>query len=194
MMVDVLSRNWWVLALRGALAILFGIVLLLFPPLVIQTMVLFFGAYAFVDGIFAVWTAFQNRGKERWWVGLLEGILGIVAGIVVFLYPSFATITAVFFVLYIIAFWAITTGIMQIWSAIQLRKEIQGEFWLGLSGLLSVIFGIFLILAPGAGVLAVVTIIAAYSIIFGAMLLFLAFRVRGMGGQNQTGSQTRQPV
>jgi uncharacterized membrane protein HdeD (DUF308 family) len=190
-MVEVLSRNWWVLVLRGALAIVFGVLLLIAPPLVVQTIVLFFGAYAFVDGIFAVWTAVQNRGRERWWVSLLEGVLGIVAGIVVFLYPAFATITAVFFVLYIIAFWAVTTGLMQIWSAIQLRKEIEGEFWLGLGGLLSVVFGVLLILFPGSGVLTVLTIIAVYSFIFGAMMILLGFRLRGMQDK-KPGTPTRQ--
>jgi uncharacterized membrane protein HdeD (DUF308 family) len=191
-----LSKNWWVLALRGVIAILFGIALLLLPPAVITTMVLFFGAYALVDGVAAIFTAFQNRTQPRWWVTLLEGIIGVIAGILVFAYPLFATISAVYFVLYIVAFWSIFTGVMQIAQAIQLRKEIEGEFWLGLSGLLSVLFGIFLILAPGAGILALLTIVAAYSIVFGVMLLILAFRVRGMGdqGQTHTGTGTRQPV
>jgi uncharacterized membrane protein HdeD (DUF308 family) len=159
-------------------------------------MVLFFGAYALVDGVGNIFTAFQNRTQPRWWVTLLEGIFGVIAGILVFAYPLFATISAVYFVLYIIAFWSITTGVMQIVQAIQLRKEIEGEFWLGLSGLLSVIFGIFLVLAPGAGILALLTIVAAYSIAFGVMLIILAFRVRGMGdqGQSHTGTGTRQPV
>jgi uncharacterized membrane protein HdeD (DUF308 family) len=195
-MLTMLSKNWWVLALRGVIAILFGIALLLFPPAVITTMVLFFGAYALVDGVSAIFTAFQHRTQPRWWVTLLEGIISVIAGILVFAYPLFATISAAFFVLYIIAFWSITTGIMQIAQAIQLRKEIEGEFWLGLSGALSVIFGIFLIIDPRTGILALLTIVAAYSIVFGVMLVILAFRVRGMGDQGQTHSSTgtRQPV
>ena len=195
-MLTMLSKNWWMVALRGVISIVFGILLLLAPPLVITTMVLFFGAYALVDGVAAIVTAIQNRNQERWWYTLLEGIIGVIAGILVFAYPLFATITAVYFVLYIVAFWAILGGIFQIMQAIELRKEIEGEIWLGLSGLLSVLFGVFLIFAPGAGILALLTIIAAYAIAFGVMLIILAFRLRGHGsqGQAQSGSGTRQPV
>lgn len=195
-MLTMLSKNWWVLALRGVIAILFGIALLLFPPAVITTMVLFFGAYALVDGVGNIYTAFQNRTQPRWWVTLLEGIIGVIAGILVFAYPLFAAISAAYFVLYVIAFWSVSTGIMQVVQAVQLRKEIEGEFWLGLSGLLSVLFGIFLILRPESGILALLTVVSIYSIIFGVMLIILAFRVRGMGDQGQmhTGTGTRQPV
>jgi uncharacterized membrane protein HdeD (DUF308 family) len=196
-MLTMLSKNWWVVALRGVIAILFGLALLLFPPVVITTMVLFFGAYAFVDGIAGIYTAIQNRTQPRWWVTLLEGIIGVVAGVLVFMYPAFATMSAALFVLYIVAFWSIFTGITEIMAAVQLRKEIEGEFWLGLSGLLSVIFGIFLILAPGAGILTLVTIVAAYAIVFGVFLLLLAFRLRGHNNQSHTtptSTSTRQPV
>lgn len=195
-MLTMLSKNWWMVALRGVISILFGILLLLAPPLVITTMVLFFGAYALVDGVAAIITAIQNRNQERWWYTLLEGIIGVIAGILVFAYPLFATITAVYFVLYIVAFWAILGGIFQIMQAIELRKEIEGEIWLGLSGLLSLLFGVFLIFAPGAGILALLTIIAAYAVAFGVMLIILAFRLRGHGSQGQThsGTGTRQPV
>jgi len=195
-MLTMLSKNWWLVALRGVIAVLFGIALLLFPPLVVTTMVLFFGAYALVDGVAAIFTAFQHRTQPRWWVTLLEGIISVIAGILVFAYPLFATISAVFFVLYIIAFWAIVTGIMEIVQAIQLRKEIEGEFWLGLSGLLSLLFGIFLILRPENGIMALLTIVAVFAIAFGVMLIFLAFRVRRMSDQNQpqSGGGTRQAV
>jgi uncharacterized membrane protein HdeD (DUF308 family) len=196
-MLTMLSENWWMVALRGVLAILFGILLLLFPPLVITSMVLLFGAYALIDGVAAIYTAFRHRTQPRWWVTLLEGIIGVIAGILVFAFPLFATISATLFVLYIVAFWAIFTGVMEIIAAIELRKEIQGEFWLGLGGALSVLFGLFLLIGPpAAGVLALVTIIAAYSIVFGVMMLFLAFRLRSHGGQAhpQSGTGTRQPV
>lgn len=191
-MLDMLAKNWRLVALRGVLSIIFGIALLLFPPLVITTMVLFFGAYAFIDGLTAITTAVLHRTQPRWWLLLLEGVIGVVAGVLVFLYPTFAAINAVFFVLYIVAFWSIFTGVTQIVQAIQLRKEIEGEFWLGLSGALSVVFGIFLVIAPGPGVLALITIIAAYAIVFGVMLLFLAFRLRGHSGQSTTASSTTQ--
>ncbi|MEO8608014.1 MAG: HdeD family acid-resistance protein [Chloroflexota bacterium] len=189
-MLTMLAKNWWVVALRGVIAILFGIALLVAPPIVITTMVLFFGAYALIDGIGAIFTAVQHRTQPRWWLLLLEGIIGVVAGILVFMYPTFAAINAVFFVLYIVAFWSIFTGVTEIMQAIQLRKEIEGEFWLGLSGALSVLFGIFLLIAPGTGILALITIVAAYAIVFGVFLLFLAFRLRGHSGQTSSTSST----
>jgi len=194
-MLTMLSKNWWIVALRGVLSIVFGILLIVAPPLVITTMVLFFGAYALVDGIASLMMSIQHRNQERWWLPAVLGILGIIAGILVFAYPVFATISAVFFVLYIVAFWAILGGIFEIMQAIELRKEIEGEFWLGLSGLLSVLFGVFLIFAPGAGILALLTIIAAYAIVYGVMLIVLAFRLRGMTSQGQQpGGPTRQAV
>ena len=192
-MLTMLAKNWWVVALRGVIAILFGLALLVAPPLVITTMVLFFGAYALIDGVGAIFTAIQHRTEKRWWLLLLEGIIGVVAGVLVFMYPTFATINAVFFVLYIVAFWSIFTGVTEIMQAIELRKQIEGEFWLGLSGALSVLFGIFLLIAPGTGILALITIVAAYAIVFGAMLVILAFRLRSHSGQSHsTPSSTTQ--
>src|SRR5690348_15854359 len=197
-MLTMLSKNWWVVALRGVIAILFGLALLLFPPVVITTMVLFFGAYAFVDGIAGIYTAIQHRTQPRWWLTLLEGIIGVIAGILVFMYPAFATMSAALFVLYIVAFWSIFIGITEIMAAIQLRKEIEGEFWLGLSGVLSLVFGILLlVMNPANGILAIVTIVAAYAIVFGVSMLFLAFRLRAHNDQSHTtptSTSTRQPV
>jgi uncharacterized membrane protein HdeD (DUF308 family) len=188
-MANLLARNWWALALRGVLAIIFGVLVLLMPPgAVIQSFVLLFGAYALVDGVFAIISAVQHRTERNWWVHLLEGIVGVLAGILVFAYPVFSTITATFFVLYIVAFWAILTGIMEIWAAIELRRVITNEFWLGLGGLLSIIFGLVLIFGnPANGILTLLLLVAIYSIAFGVTLLILAFRLRGMGGSsNQT--------
>ena len=142
-MLTLLSRNWWLVALRGVFAILFGLLTLVFPTIALSSLVLLFGAYAIVDGVAAVWSSIQHRSEQGWWIHLLEGVVSIVAGLVTFAYP---VITAVI-LLYVIALWAIMTGIFEIWAAIQLRKEITGEFWMGLGGLLSVIFGIALIVA-----------------------------------------------
>jgi uncharacterized membrane protein HdeD (DUF308 family) len=193
-MLTMMFENWWVILLRGILAIILGALLILFPGITIQSLVLVFGAYALIDGIGTLWTAIRYRGQPRWWVHLLQGILGIIAGILVFLYPAFATISAVFFVLYIIAFWAIFTGVMEIIAAIQLRKEIEGEFWMALGGVLSILFGALLIFFPGAGILTLVTVMAAYEIVFGITLILLAFRVRNAQGQAGSTTQTRQPV
>ncbi|MBK8616399.1 MAG: HdeD family acid-resistance protein [Anaerolineales bacterium] len=173
-MLTQLTRNWWVVALRGVVAILYGVLALVWPRLTIEILVLFFGAYMFVDGVFAIIAAFTNRsGYDRWWVLLLEGLVGIALGSITFLRPG---LTA-FALLYLIAFWAMMTGVLEIVAAIRLRKEIQGEWMLALSGVISFILGILLLLFPAAGVLTVAWMIGWYAILFGAMLLGLGWRL-----------------
>jgi uncharacterized membrane protein HdeD (DUF308 family) len=186
-MLTLLSRNWWLVALRGVIAILFGVLTLLFPGIALSSLVLLFGAYAIIDGLATVWSSIQHRTEQGWWIHLLEGIVSVIAGIIAFIYPG---ITALI-LLYVIAIWAIITGIFEIWAAIQLRKEITGEFWLGLSGLLSVIFGIVLIANPGPGILAVLWIVSIYAIAFGVFLIMLAFRLRSHGSGTTTHNPTR---
>ena len=173
-MLTMLSRNWWLVALRGVIAILFGILVLVYPGIALQSFIIVFAVYAVIDGVAAAWAAIQHRTEQNWWILLLEGIISVIAGIVAFVYPG-ATALAI---LYVIAVWAILTGALEIWAAIQLRKEIEGEFWLGLSGILSILFGILLIVAPGAGILAVLTIVGIYAIAFGVFLIMLALRLR----------------
>jgi uncharacterized membrane protein HdeD (DUF308 family) len=181
-MLTLLSRNWWLVALRGVIAILFGLLTLLYPTIALGSLVLLFGAYAIVDGVAAVWSSFQHRAEQGWWTHMLEGVVSVIAGIVAFVYP---VMTAVI-LLYVVAIWAIMTGIFEIWAAIQLRKEITGEFWMGLSGLLSVIFGIVLIANPGPGIFAVLWIVSIYAIAFGVFLVMLAFRLRSHTTQTPT--------
>ncbi len=181
-MLTLLAKNWWLVALRGVAAILFGLLAILFPGLALQTFVLLFAAYALVDGVATIIAAVRHRDQPNWWVHLLEGIVSVIAGILAVIFPGLTALV----LLYIIALWAIVTGVLEIWAAIQLRKEIEGEFWMGLSGALSILFGVILILAPGTGILAVLTIVAVYAIVFGLMLIMLAFRLRGM--KDQTGS------
>mgnify|MGYP002336077188 CR=1 FL=1 len=189
-MLSSVSKNWWVFVLRGIFAIIFGILVLVFPGIALVTFVLYFAAYALVDGVFTIWSAIQRRDRENWWVHLLEGIVSIIAGIVAFLFPGITALT----LLYVIAAWAIVTGVLEIWAAIQLRKEIEGEFWLGLGGLLSIIFGILLIVFPGSGALAVLTLIAAYSIVFGVMMILLGFRLRSATPTGTTSDRASSPV
>jgi uncharacterized membrane protein HdeD (DUF308 family) len=174
MMVS-LSHNWWALAIRGVAAIIFGVLAFVWPGITLTALVLLFGAYAITDGIFAIIAAVNASGKaRRWWLLLLEGILSIVAGVLTFILPG---ITALF-LLYLIAFWAIVTGVFAIGTAIRLRKEITGEWLMALSGVASVLFGFLLLLFPGAGALALIWWIGAYAVVFGALLLGLAFRLR----------------
>ena len=176
--VDSLTRNWWVVLIRGIAGILFGIVTVLAPGLSLTALVLLFGAYAFADGVLAMITGIRARGEvERWWVMVLEGIIGIAAGLATLIWPG---ITAVV-LLIIIATWAIITGIFEIAAAIRLRKVIKGEWLLGLTGVASIAFGVMLIFFPAAGALAFVLWIGAFALVFGALLVALAFRLRSWG-------------
>ena len=175
-MVTVLARNWWVLALRGFFDVLFGIAAFVIPGITLVALVFLYGAFAMVDGIFALTAVLVGRtpGGRPWWSLLLEGILGIAVGILTFAWPGITALA----LLYLIAAWALVTGILEITAAIRLRKEIQGEWLLALAGILSVLFALMLVANPGAGALAVVWIIGAYAIAFGVVLLVLAFRLR----------------
>jgi uncharacterized membrane protein HdeD (DUF308 family) len=186
-MLQVMSRNWWMVLIQGIAAVLFGIAILFtWPGLVLNTMVLVFAVYAFVDGIFAVINAIQHRNTPRWWVMLLEGAIGILAGIGAFLFPGGAVLT----LLYIVAFWAVFTGLTQVVTAIQLRKEIDNEWMLILSGIVSIIFGFLIVFFPGAAILSILTILGILAIIWGVMLVILAFRLRNAGRSSTTGSAT----
>jgi len=186
-MLGVMTRNWWTLIVRGILAILFGILVLLQPGIALTSLILLWGAYAIIDGVMGVFVAIRHRSDyPQWWVTLLEGIVGILAGVAAIIWPGLTALV----MLFLIAGWAIMTGILEIIAAIQLRKEIEGEFWLGLGGLLSVIFGVLLILFPGAGILTLLGLVGIYSIVFGAFLIMLGFGVRSM--TTQTGTPTRR--
>jgi uncharacterized membrane protein HdeD (DUF308 family) len=171
-MLHTLARNWWALALRGLVAVLFGLLTFLLPGITLVTLVLLFGAYALVDGVFNVIAFF--RVASHHWAFLIEGVVGIIAGILTFAWPAITAIV----LLYLIAFWAIFTGVLEIVAGIRLRKAITNEWLLILMGVLSLLFGVFILFAPGAGALAIVLWIGAYALAFGVFLLALAFRLR----------------
>jgi uncharacterized membrane protein HdeD (DUF308 family) len=176
-MLTQFSRNWWLVALRGVVAILFGILAFVWPGITITVLVLLFGAYALVDGLFAVFVALTNNaGERRWWV-LLEGLVGIAVGVLAFLWPAAMAIS----LLFLIAAWAIFTGVLEILAAIELRREISDEWLLILSGIASVIFGVLIVLFPGAGALSVIWLIAVYAVVFGVLLVALSLRLRSLG-------------
>ena len=174
--LPLLSRNWWALALRGLAAILFGVLAFAWPGITLFVLIIFFGAYMLVDGIFAIVAAVRAAGEEaRWWLLLLEGILGVVVGLVTFFWPGLTALA----LLYLIAAWAIVTGIMEIAAAIRLRRELVGEWALILGGALSVLFGVLLVVIPArAGLLSLTWLIGAYAVVFGVLQVVLAFRVR----------------
>jgi uncharacterized membrane protein HdeD (DUF308 family) len=170
-----LARNWWALAIRGAAGIIFGILAFIMPGITLVTLILLFGAYAIIDGIFGLVAAFRGRAAEQpWWWLALEGLVSIGAGIVTFAWPGLTALVLV----YVIAVWAVITGVLEIVAAIRLRQEISNEWWLVAGGVISVLFGVLLMAAPGTGALALVFWIGAYAVIFGALLVGLAFRLR----------------
>ncbi len=179
-----LSRFWWLLLLRGVLAILFGIAAFAWPGLTFFTLVMLFAAYAFVDGIFDVVHAVSHRKEiDYWWLLLVEGLFGIVFGVLAFRLPVLtAEIGGVIAAMYIAA-WAIVTGAMRIAQAIRLRNEIEGEWLLGACGVLSILFGLWVMARPGAGILAMLYLVACWSILLGVMLIVFAVKARRLGGE-----------
>jgi uncharacterized membrane protein HdeD (DUF308 family) len=176
-MIATMARNWWLLAIRGVAAILFGIAAWLWPGLTLTVLVLLFGAYALIDGISAIVAGFTARKEqERWWMMILVGLAGIIVGILTFIWPGKTALI----LLYFIAAWAILSGIFQVAAAIRLRHEIEGEWMLIVAGIASVLFGLLLFLFPGAGALTVTWMIGIYAVIFGILMLVLAFRLRGL--------------
>jgi uncharacterized membrane protein HdeD (DUF308 family) len=176
-LINELANNWGWIALRGAAAIIFGILAFAWPGITLLVLTLFWGAYALIDGVLALVGAFRmkDRGKPIWPL-VLVGVLGIVAGILAFVWPGMTALVLLMF----IAAWAIVTGILQIIVAIRIRKAIDNEWLLILSGAVSVIFGALMVWSPGAGAVAVVWVIAAYATFFGILLVALGFRLRGL--------------
>lgn len=173
----ILSRNWWVFLLRGILAVIFGILAFIWPGTTLLTLIILFGAYALVDGIFAIIAGVAGYGTtERWWAEVIEGVLGMVIGLMTLLWPGATALV----VLYFIAAWAIVTGILEIAAAIQMRRYISGEWLLFLSGAVSVLFGVLLFIFPEAGALSLIAFIGAFAILFGSLLIVLALRLRSL--------------
>lgn len=172
-MLHSLATNWWALALRGLVAVLFGLLTFFLPGITLVTLVLLFGAYALVDGVFNVIGFFRVAAHQ--WALLIEGVVGIIAGVVTFAWPQITAIV----LLYVIAFWAIFTGVFEIIAGVRLRKAITNEWLLIVMGVLSLLFGVVILFAPGLGALAIVLWIGAYALVFGIILLALAFRLRG---------------
>jgi uncharacterized membrane protein HdeD (DUF308 family) len=169
------SRHWWAFVLRGVAAVVFGVLAFAWPGLTLAVLVLFWGAYALVDGVLALVGAVRTQNDHRWGLAV-EGVVGVGAGVVTFLYPGLTALVLV----YIIAVWALITGALEIYAAYRLRRVVQNELWLVLGGIASLLFGIALLAAPGAGAIALVWLIAAYAVIFGVLMIGLGMRLRGM--------------
>ncbi len=189
-MVKVLTRSWWALALGGVAAVLFGILAFIWPNIALIVLVALFGAYALVDGIFSIVVAAEGAAHHQSWIWpALLGVAGIAAGIITFIRPGITALA----LLYVIAAWAIVTGVLEIVTAIYLRREMTNEWLLILAGALSVLFGVLLIvIGPPAGLLTLVWLIATYAIIVGVLRIGLAFRLHGLQ-QQLTGSAGPSP-
>jgi len=176
--VDTLRRNWWLLALRGLAAVIFGVLAFAWPGATLITLVWLFGAFALVNGILSLAVAVKApRGYPRFGSLILGGLLGILAGLLAFVMPG---ITALGLVI-LIASWAMLTGILEVIAAIKLRKEINNEWLLVLAGVVSLAFGVVLLLQPVAGALVLIWWIGAYALLVGILLVVLAFRMRNLG-------------
>jgi uncharacterized membrane protein HdeD (DUF308 family) len=177
--IDV-AKHWWAFALRGLVAVLFGILAFVMPGITLAVLVLLWGAFAFVDGVLSLISAFRITQDHRWGL-LLEGVAGIAAGILTFVWPGITALV----LLYIIAAWALITGVLEIVAAVRLRRVINNEWWLALTGILSILFALVLIVSPGTGALALVWVIGAYAILFGLLMLALALRLHGIGQRRE---------
>jgi len=177
-MTTVLTRNWWALALRGVVALLLGVAAFVLPGVTLAVFVALFGAYAVVDGVLAIVAGVRAAERhERWWSPVLKGLAGIAAGVLAFIWPALTALA----LLYLIGAWAIVTGVLEIVAAVHLHRA-HGEWLLILNGILSVLFGLLAVIWPGAGLLTLLWLIGTYAIIFGGVLLVLAFRLRSRHG------------
>ena len=181
-----LARAWHWIVLRGVFALLFGIFAFIWPGITLAALVLVWGAYAIADGVMALIAAFTMHEEGKPMASLIiAGILGIAAGVLTFLWPGMTALVLLLF----IASWAVLMGIFEIAAAIRLRKHIENEWLLALSGLVSIIFGVLLFLQPGAGALAVIWLIGSFAIFFGILLIALGIRLKGLAGRVATGGR-----
>ena len=169
-----LHRSWWLLLLRGIAAVAFGVLTFIWPQISLVSLILVYGIYALVDGVLALIAAIRGGGvAPRWWLAI-GGVISILAAGVAFAWPGLTALVLV----YLIGFWSILRGVLEIVGAIRLRNEIANEWSLGAAGALSVIFGLILVFMPGAGALGLLWLIAAWAMLFGLLLIWVAFKVR----------------
>jgi uncharacterized membrane protein HdeD (DUF308 family) len=172
-MLNTMARHWWVFGLRGLFAIIFGLLSWIWPRITLQVLTIFFAAYVLVDGVFTVFSAVSTAGTgQKVWL-LIQGILEILAGVVTFIWPALTALT----LLYIIAIYGLIVGITEIVFAVAARRKITNERFLVISGVLSIIFSIVLLVWPNASLLSIVWLIGIYAIIYGGLLIALAFQL-----------------
>lgn len=170
-----LSKNWWLVLLRGIVAILFSFLVFSRPGITLAALILAFGIYILVEGVAGITSAIRMRHQdEHWWVLLLEGLAAIAISLITLTSPGTTALVLLFY----IATWAMITGVLRVVTAIRLRHEIKGEFWMIVGGIVSVAFGVLLLRYPGEGALAVLTYIGLWAMVTGVSLVLLSFRMR----------------
>ncbi len=177
-MLGLVARDWWVFAIRGIAALVFGILAFIWPERTLTVLVFLFGAYVLVDGVSLLVALVRGDALARrnaWAVGIM-GVLGLVVGVVTFVWPDVTALS----LLYLVAFWAITTGAFQVIAAFALRRELDGEFWMALGGIASIVFGALLAIFPGEGLISLVWLVGIWSVVFGVSSLSLAYRLHGI--------------
>jgi uncharacterized membrane protein HdeD (DUF308 family) len=185
-MLNLVARDWWVFAVRGIAAIVFGILAFVWPDTTLTVLVYLFGAYVLIDGVSLLVALARGDTLARrhsWAVGLM-GVLGIIAGIATFVWPDVTAMS----LLYLVALWAITMGIFQVIAAIQLRREIEGEFWMALGGIFSIAFGVLLVVNPSEGLISLVWLVGLWSVVFGVSNIALANKLRGIDKEASKGT------
>ncbi|AGT07557.1 HdeD family acid-resistance protein [Paracoccus aminophilus] len=166
---------WWVLLIRGIAAVIFGLIALFYPGLTAYVLLLTFGIYALVDGVMAIIVGFRRKGSDdRWWSWLIDGALSIIIGLMAIFWPIATALAILFW----IGAWAVVVGILRLIAAIKLRHEIEGEWALGLSGILMVIWGVLLFAMPVSGILSLTWLFGIFALLAGITMIVLSFRVR----------------
>jgi len=188
-MIKEFAAGWWSLALRGVIAILFAVAIFFFPTLALGILLLVLGVYLILDGIFALIAGLLREEHEsrRRWLTIVEGLMGLISGGLVLVFPSLALIAFVYF----FAAWAIITGVLKVATAIQLRKELKNELLLILSGILSIVFGIRALFYPTTSAIVILYFIAGYTAVFGLLLIILGFRLLSL--KNRAGQENSIP-
>src|SRR5271157_354425 len=176
-MFQSIAHSWWLFALRGVAAIVFGMLTFVYPKDMIMVLIILFGAYALIDGVLAVNVSFQMQEDfDHWWVVLLEGLAGILVGVLVLINLTLSA-TALFL---LVACWAVFTGLMEILAAILLSNEINQNWLMTLYGVLSVILGIILVDFPNIGTVGLIYVIGIYAIFDGLLMLYYAIKVHDL--------------
>ena len=175
-MSDTVLRKWWLLGLRGVIAVLFGVLAISWPAITLLTLALLFAAFAILAGVVWTWAALASRSSDRrWWTMLLFGLVSIGAGVLAALYPGITTLALVL----VMGVNALVSGVIDIVVAVRIRRSMRGEWLLGLSGVVACLFGLIVLLFPaGAGALMLAFMTGIYAIVSGALLMMLAWQVR----------------